>query len=466
MAYHKHSKTLFMENGEPLCFSMVPCLERAEIRCIIEHGGGKLVRPSTSEDAIKLVPSSATYTEYPASTLYSKYVRDCASRNELLPRDEYYIKPDKGPTLQSEGGKCGSLRVVRQRLEYTIDEERAIAKYVEENKEAMSIRGNKLYKTMEKENIVPRHTWQSLKEHYIKKILPRIKLLLPSEEPANWISKRKPVRRQDSSGESDVMEEAEERQTRARTSQRRHDRLSVKAKRGSLVPQKCSRKHLLDVSGSNVSALFNDDGTEPTEDEHMKDASEEEGQTTVDLSSDGQEHELKLHLGIPVCEADSSSAENLNNDPEEDRMSSSTVSLSSLSCENGEAIEDCEASEKQCEIPPVSPVPIELQDSDTFSSLKDNGNEAIRGKQAEKTCKEVSLQTAGGLDFSDLVHGLELNLGTPEEEVPCTSAGHLDKDMAPEKSDGHFGALLRGEGSERHCETIHVSPTPIDVRLS
>lgn len=175
MSAFTHRKDLFTEDGVPLVFSMVPCLERNRIGRIIEHGGGRFVHPNSVEGAIKLVPSYTDYVADPESTLYADYISQCASENKLLPQEDFRFKP-RAITVDSEyqpsAPQKGSLRSVRERACFSLGEEISMAKYVENNCAGGRIKGNRVYQEMARDGIVPRHTWQSLREHYIKKIFP------------------------------------------------------------------------------------------------------------------------------------------------------------------------------------------------------------------------------------------------------------------------------------------------------
>ncbi|XP_064460516.1 mediator of DNA damage checkpoint protein 1-like [Ornithodoros turicata] len=289
MESYDHSSTLFTKKGEPLYFSMVPCPERSDIRQIIEHGGGELVQPSRVENTIRLVPSGTSYADHPRSTLYCAYIRDCASKNVLLPRKKYLIKPVESGRPRNEKPEKGKLRVVKQRLEYTIAEQVAMAKYVIENQKTMSVHGNKLYKAMEKDGVVPRHTWQSLKEHYIKKILPRVHSIVPREQPDGWVTKDRPAGPTRDSQSS--MQEPPEGSDAPQATQQCQSTCDEAANSRRSVPEssaevnmenECStktdknptrkvrQKRLLNLSQCDMSALLSGNVTEPAGEQRME----------------------------------------------------------------------------------------------------------------------------------------------------------------------------------------------------
>ncbi|XP_065301873.1 uncharacterized protein [Dermacentor albipictus] len=174
MTSNRHSRALFVKaDGGPMYFSMVPCSERKEIRELIENGGGVLLQPDKNPDAVRLVPTCITTTEGPDDAFSATYIRACVSSNKLFPLKEFKI-PRASTAETDDDGDCKErkLRSVRSRREYTLGEEIAMAKYIAK-KPGVCVRGNEVYKEMAAAYAVPGgHSWQSLKQHYLKKILP------------------------------------------------------------------------------------------------------------------------------------------------------------------------------------------------------------------------------------------------------------------------------------------------------
>lgn len=71
----------------------------------------------------------------------------------------------------------------RRREEFTMEEEYAILTYLQKHNRFSNTRGNNVWKNMATtESVGKRHTWQSLRERYLKKIVPNInKYNLPEE---------------------------------------------------------------------------------------------------------------------------------------------------------------------------------------------------------------------------------------------------------------------------------------------
>ncbi|XP_039282661.1 uncharacterized protein LOC111046294 isoform X2 [Nilaparvata lugens] len=60
------------------------------------------------------------------------------------------------------------------RMAYSSVEDANIVKYLVDKKAYGSIKGQMIWKSMEKKNVCPLRTWQSMKEHFLKKLLPHI----------------------------------------------------------------------------------------------------------------------------------------------------------------------------------------------------------------------------------------------------------------------------------------------------
>lgn len=171
-------------------FSMVPCSERKEIRELIESGGGVLLQPDKNPDAVRLVPTCISTTEGPDDAFSATYIRACCSSNKLFPLKEFKIpRAPAAETVDDGDVKERKLRSVRSRREYTLGEQIAIAKFIA-NKRSVCVRGNEVYKEMAAACVVPgAHSWQSLKQHYLKKILPW-KHLYESPDASKLFTKR------------------------------------------------------------------------------------------------------------------------------------------------------------------------------------------------------------------------------------------------------------------------------------
>ncbi|KAG0433006.1 hypothetical protein HPB47_020308 [Ixodes persulcatus] len=176
-----HSRNLFTRcDGGPMCFSLMPCAERKEIREMIEYGGGMLVQPGVKPRAIRLVPAGATVCVDDRDPVFStEFVRECSKRDLLLPLRNFAVEaqsssPEDGvEDIDDEGEtahRVRGLRSIRVRKDFSLGEDISIAKFMA--KEPGPIGGNEVYKRLERSGLAGKHTWQALKERYRKKIYP------------------------------------------------------------------------------------------------------------------------------------------------------------------------------------------------------------------------------------------------------------------------------------------------------
>ncbi|CAN7988456.1 unnamed protein product, partial [Ixodes hexagonus] len=178
MANVRHSRNLFTRHdGGPMCFSLIPCAERKEIREMIEYGGGMLMQPGVNPQAIKLVPTVSTTAAADSNEriFSTEFVRECAKRDLLLPLRNFSVDVSRSSSedVQDESETMcqpGALRSIRVRREFSLGEDISIAKFMA--KERGLVRGNAIYKRLERSGTAGKHTWQSLKERYLKKIYP------------------------------------------------------------------------------------------------------------------------------------------------------------------------------------------------------------------------------------------------------------------------------------------------------
>ncbi|XP_040066182.1 uncharacterized protein LOC120839869 [Ixodes scapularis] len=173
------SRNLFTRyEGGPMCFSLIPCAERKEIREMIEYGGGMLVQPGVNPRAISLVPAGATVSVGGPDLLFStEFVRECSKRGQLVPLKNFVVEarsssPEDGvEDIDDEGEtahRIRGLRSIRVRENFSFGEDISIAKFMAA--EPGPIRGNEVYKRLERSGLAGKHTWQALKERYQKKI--------------------------------------------------------------------------------------------------------------------------------------------------------------------------------------------------------------------------------------------------------------------------------------------------------
>lgn len=59
---------------------------------------------------------------------------------------------------------------------YSVAEDKAIIKYILNNRRQNEVKGTTVWNIMADSNVVPGRTWQSLKERYVKRIIPNLSL--------------------------------------------------------------------------------------------------------------------------------------------------------------------------------------------------------------------------------------------------------------------------------------------------
>ncbi|XP_067002350.2 uncharacterized protein [Anabrus simplex] len=76
-----------------------------------------------------------------------------------------------------------------RRREYTFDDKKAIVNYISKTDSYHRVKGRKFWQSMVDHQVCPGRTWQSLKEHYIKQIIPNICIFrLPEEEEKKFLA--------------------------------------------------------------------------------------------------------------------------------------------------------------------------------------------------------------------------------------------------------------------------------------
>lgn len=103
----------------------------------------------------------------------TQYILDCVDRNEKLDLEAYRLglteqASDPKPGASTEGSTEPEPQPLTGRIAYTDAEDVAILTYVKENaRSPSSVTGNALWKAMEKSSLT-QHSWQSLKDRYLK----------------------------------------------------------------------------------------------------------------------------------------------------------------------------------------------------------------------------------------------------------------------------------------------------------
>lgn len=174
-----HSSTLFVrEDGSSMSFYVRPSPAKRRLSTLILHGGGTLCRVQEPGAVLLAQPGEAA-AEASGDFISTQYILDCVERNEKLELEAYRLglapapvadqAPETKPGAQAEGAAAESERQpLTGRVAFTDADDVAILTYVKENARSnSSVTGNALWKAMEK-SALTQHTWQSLKDRYLK----------------------------------------------------------------------------------------------------------------------------------------------------------------------------------------------------------------------------------------------------------------------------------------------------------
>ncbi|CAH1791457.1 unnamed protein product [Owenia fusiformis] len=178
MAEMSHSDYLFTrEDGGSLCFHLGPSEERKRLAPLIRHGGGE-ISGKLRADSIKLILPGSTASD--DGFVLSTYIDDCVEKNHLLPMEKYSV--DKNEVARDNDDDLEPANYIVQapssksktgRRAYLLSEDINIIKFICEEHSHNEVRGNAIWKKMQKLEIT-KHPWQSMRDRYMKKILPNI----------------------------------------------------------------------------------------------------------------------------------------------------------------------------------------------------------------------------------------------------------------------------------------------------
>lgn len=173
-----HSSTLFVrEDGSSMSFYVRPSPAKRRLSTLILHGGGTLCRVQEPGAVLLAQPGEAAY-EASGDFISTQYILDCVERNERLELEAYRLgvtpaadqTPQTKPRAQAEGAAAAEAErpSLTGRIVFTDADDVAILTYVKENaRSTSSVTGNALWKAMEKSSLT-QHSWQSLKDRYLK----------------------------------------------------------------------------------------------------------------------------------------------------------------------------------------------------------------------------------------------------------------------------------------------------------
>lgn len=168
-----HSSTLFVRgDGSAMSFYVRPSPVKRRLSTLILHGGGTVCRVQ-EPGAVLLAQPGEALAEASGDFISTQYILDCVERNERLELEAYRLglteqAPDAQPGASTEGSTELEPQPLTGRLAYTDADDVAILTYVKENaRSPNSVTGNALWKAMEKSSLT-QHSWQSLKDRYLK----------------------------------------------------------------------------------------------------------------------------------------------------------------------------------------------------------------------------------------------------------------------------------------------------------
>ncbi|XP_034973530.1 telomeric repeat-binding factor 2-interacting protein 1 isoform X2 [Zootoca vivipara] len=163
------------EDGSPLSFYVRPGAAKVELAPLILRHGGRLCRVQ-EPGAVLLARPGEVPPRASGVFISASYVADCVARQELLPLETYRLQPP--PVTADAGGAEG-------RLPFSEAEDRAILLHLRRSKRGSSGRraagsGNAVWKEMEEARVTP-HSWQAMRDRYLKHLRGKEDLCLPPQ---------------------------------------------------------------------------------------------------------------------------------------------------------------------------------------------------------------------------------------------------------------------------------------------
>ncbi|XP_030719156.2 telomeric repeat-binding factor 2-interacting protein 1 [Globicephala melas] len=195
-----HSSTLFVrEDGSSMSFYVRPSPAKRRLSTLILHGGGTLCRVQEPGAVLLAQPGEAA-AEASGDFISTQYILDCVERNERLELEAYRLGPalgaDQAPETKPgpQAGGAASTEPELQphvgRIVFTDADDVAILTYVKEHaRSPSSVTGNALWKAMEKSSLT-QHSWQSMKDRYLKRLRGQEHKYLLGEAPVSPSSQK------------------------------------------------------------------------------------------------------------------------------------------------------------------------------------------------------------------------------------------------------------------------------------
>lgn len=158
---------------------------RASYLAKIEANGGQLVKLEKQAD---FLIADHFRKDCAPGTISYEFIDKSIAKGELLDPDDFPAGPRTG-TARDVGSIVQPAKGTR--AAYTPEEDRQLYKWVRDAQAlGIAVSGNELYKQLEEKN--PRHTWQSWRDRYLKKLqyLPPSAFTIPDNAPPSPPSDR------------------------------------------------------------------------------------------------------------------------------------------------------------------------------------------------------------------------------------------------------------------------------------
>lgn len=193
-----HSSTLFVRaDGNPLSFYVRPSPIKRRLSTLILHGGGTVCRVQ-EPGAVLLAQPGEALAEASGDFISTQYILDCVERNERLDLEAYRLgatsageqAPECRAGASGEGAPEAEPQPPSGRVAFTDADDVAILTYVKEHaRSPSSVTGNALWKAMEK-GALTQHSWQSMKDRYLKHLRGQEHKYLLGEAPVSPSSQK------------------------------------------------------------------------------------------------------------------------------------------------------------------------------------------------------------------------------------------------------------------------------------
>ncbi|XP_063611599.1 uncharacterized protein LOC134785238 isoform X2 [Penaeus indicus] len=194
-----------MESLQPMLFSIRVCPSKAALQRIIEDHGGELTSKVGGPHTLRLLPTGEKSFSVTSDVFSAQYVYDCVKEKRLLDPSKYRV--NKKSCYTDDVKVLDIIRGVRSwadcvrvevnfadevsdfsddedfnvlmqnktwktgRRPYSRIEQKSILDFIIKHKRYGDVKGNVLWKDIERRKVCPLRSWESMKEHYRKVII-------------------------------------------------------------------------------------------------------------------------------------------------------------------------------------------------------------------------------------------------------------------------------------------------------